>query len=204
MKRESFKILRKNVENFYANMTDEEKNTKYFGHWYDHVSRVVENVKAIIRENPKGIEKNLVIAAALCHDLAYGIDKANHPRLSSKMCVEFLKKAFFTDREIIKIKTIILSHSRKSREPRTVEEKTVYIADKLDMLGIDGLVRMYMQEGIKIGSRDKIAERLLEENKKVTNFLLSLNIANKLIQKRWEESKTIIEKILKRKKYSIE
>jgi len=194
--------LKKEIFSFYNSMTEKQKNLDYCCHWLDHISRVEQNIKMIIKSEFLEEKPEILIAAALCHDLGYGIDKKNHPTISSELCVEYLQKARFSDEEIDKIKILILSHSRKSREPVKKAEKAIYIADKLDMLGYDGVVRMFMEKSQEMGCRDEIAAAILNQSRKlVFEYFIPLGIAKSLILKRWKETKDLIEKILERKTY---
>lgn len=184
------------IENFYIEMSENERR-RCRGHWLDHVRRVVRNVTLICQTLRPEPNTQLVKVAALCHDIGYNASPKGHPRVSAEMCTPLLKGFGVSDEEILQIQSIILAHSRKSREPTTVEEKAMYIADKLDMIGFDGVIRMFLQkkdEGMI--SRDDMATAIQQEITEFVRYLRSLGIARDLVEQRWEESKAILQKVL--------
>ena len=196
MEKAQLKAIIQAVENFYIEMSENERK-QCSGHWLDHVRRVVRNATLICQTLQPEPNTQLVKVAALCHDIGYNASPKGHPRVSAEMCMPLLKKFDVSDEEILQIQSIILAHSRKSREPATVEEKVMYTADKLDMIGFDGVIRMFLQkkdEGMV--SRDDMATAIQQEITEFVRYLRSLGIARDLIEQRWGESKVILQKVL--------
>ncbi len=196
MEKAQLKAVIQAIEKFYFDMSESERK-QCSGHWLDHVRRVVKNATLICQTLRPEPDTKLVQIAALCHDMGYNSSPKEHPRISADVCAPLLKKAGVSDEEILQVQSIILAHSRKSREPITVEEKIMYIADKLDMIGFDGVIRMFLQkkdEGMI--SRDDMATAIQQEIGEFVRYLESLDIARDLVEQRWEESKAVLQKIL--------
>lgn len=78
--------------------------------------------------------------------------------------------------------------------------KILYVADKVDMIGFDGTVRMFMNHALSSElDRDKIARYLLENLKaRVHDDLLQIGVGHGIVQSRWEETEHLLREILVR------
>ncbi len=139
-------------------------------HNLDHVMRVY-NLCLLLARHEEDVDLNILIPAALLHDIARvkeSNDKSgetDHAVLGSKISEEILKTLKYDQNEIEKIKHCILTHRfRTGNEPKTIEAKILFDADKLDALGAMGVARSFMLAGqfgqslISTPSKDYISE----------------------------------------------
>jgi HD superfamily phosphodiesterase len=111
-------------------------------HGWDHIQRTLDYALRI-SENEKP-DLNILIPAILLHD----IDRSEKEHFSSKLPEEFLKRAGFSKREREKIIRCIETHSTFSQKsPKTIEEKILFDADKLDSFGAVGIARFFIFAG---------------------------------------------------------
>ena len=113
------------------------------GHDYMHALRVYKNAELLLHG---GIDKNLVLVAALTHDL---IDTkvTNEPEKELTLLMEFLEDKYdkyFSE----KVASIITSISyRSGKVPESPEGKIVQDADRLEALGAIGIARTFAYGG---------------------------------------------------------
>lgn len=118
-------------------------------HDWQHTERVLRNAK-IIAVKEKKVDRLVVELAALLHDICRPEEfkskgKVCHANLGAEKAVEMLKDTGFTDEKIIKdVSECVRRHRyRANTSPRTLEEKIVFDADKLDSLGAIGIGRAF-------------------------------------------------------------
>lgn len=193
--------LRNRVIDVYTKFTGTEMQSKLGVHMLDHVFRVVRNVGDIVSElDSKELQVELLLAAAMLHDIGYIKSKINHEKCSVELGKQILFETGFSETEILEIEGMILSHHQKDHTNKSQEEKIMYIADKCDALGYDGTVRIFMDRGNKNPNRDEIAEQIKNEFKiRVEQDLLKIRLGVKLIECRWKESQFLLTAILERK-----
>jgi len=112
-------------------------------HKYDHAIRVT-GLSLWLAEN---YEVNYLVlqTAALMHDIWY-LKAENHEIESAKIAREYLRKLENFPKHLInKVCNAIIAHrfNNSSRKPETIEEKILFDADKLDVLGAIGLARLF-------------------------------------------------------------
>lgn len=139
---EKFKRIREIVE----------KELSCSAHSIDHIIRV-QNLCLYLAKGEK-INLNVLQAAALLHDIARAREdndpsgNTDHAVLSSEMSMPILKELGFSEKEIMHIHECIISHRyRTGNEPRTMEAKILFDADKLDALGAIGIARGFVWAG---------------------------------------------------------
>lgn len=122
-------------------------------HNLDHVFRVY-NLCLLIAKSEKEVDLNILIPAALLHDIARVEEsndltgKIDHATLGSVLAEDILRKLEYTEDEIEKIKHCIIAHRfRTGNEPKTIEAKILFDADKLDVIGASGIARTFMLAG---------------------------------------------------------
>jgi uncharacterized protein len=117
-------------------------------HSYAHVDRVVK-IAAILAEKEQG-DKGLVQAAALLHDIGYAVGQP-HNETGARLAGQILKQSTnYPQQRIEKIVKTVLHHPIAFRDRlETLEEKIVWDADKIDLLGAIGIARVFHWLGKK-------------------------------------------------------
>ncbi|GKX65970.1 HD domain-containing protein [Inconstantimicrobium mannanitabidum] len=142
-----------------------EKELTCSAHNLDHVYRVY-NLCLLIAKSEDSVNLDVLIPAALLHDIARVKEskdetgEIDHAVLGSEMAGEILRALEYEETEIYKIKHCILAHRfRTGNEPRTIEAKILFDADKLDVIGATGIARTFMLAG-QFGQRLEIDDSL--------------------------------------------
>lgn len=134
-------------------------------HNLDHVFRVY-NLCLLLAKYEKDVDLEVLIPAALLHDIARveeSQDKTgeiDHAVLGSVAAENILRKLEYEEEQIKKIKHCIITHRfRTGNEPKTIEAKILFDADKLDVIGASGIARTFMIAG-QFGQRLTINDSL--------------------------------------------
>ncbi len=115
-------------------------------HGFDHIQRVYAMAERIARA--EGADLEIVRAAALLHDIEgshpAGEERLNHHRQSADLAAGILREEGWPEERIAAVQHCIRAHRyRDNREPpATLEAKVLFDADKLDVLGAIGVVRV--------------------------------------------------------------
>lgn len=110
-------------------------------HSFEHVERVFNTATFLAVEEKADVE--LVQVGALLHDIGWVVGEP-HNENGAKLASEILKDIHYPERQIEKVARIVLYHDLGFRDKLvTLEEKIVWDADKIDMLGILGMVRTF-------------------------------------------------------------
>lgn len=130
-----------------------EKELSCSAHKLDHVMRV-HNMCIELSKYEDNVDLDILIPAALLHDIARVIESHNksgeidHAILGGEMAEEILRNLNYEEEKIEKIKHCITTHRyRSGNEPKTIEAKILFDADKLDVIGSIGLARTFMIAG---------------------------------------------------------
>ncbi len=130
-----------------------EKELSCSAHKLDHVMRVY-NMCILLSEYEENVDLDILIPAALLHDIARVIESQDktgdidHAILGSNMAENILNSLNYKEEKIEGIKHCIISHRyRSGNEPKTIEAKILFDADKLDVIGSIGIVRTFMLAG---------------------------------------------------------
>lgn len=122
-------------------------------HNLDHVFRVY-NMCRLLAKYEKNVDLEVLIIAALLHDIARveeSSDKTgeiDHAILGSEIAENILIDLNYEKEKIEKIKHCIVTHRfRTGNEPKTIEAKILFDADKLDVIGASGIARTFMLAG---------------------------------------------------------
>jgi len=193
------------VVSYYLQEYQRHKSLLQIGvHSYDHIYRVWSSVKIIESYNDieERVNFELIQAAAILHDIGYlgatNITHApsDHVTRSVIISKEFLQTLLFTDREIDCIQKIISGHHNDQYSQLTLEQKILLVADQLDLLGLDGTLREFIRASSKYQNRDEMAEKILNKSRQRYAKLIKLKIGEKLIIKKWRQSKRYLSQII--------
>jgi uncharacterized protein len=141
-------------------------------HNLDHVFRVY-NLCMLISKYEKDVDMEVLIPAALLHDIARvkesqdNTGEIDHAVLGGEMAAKILKELNYAEDKIDTIKNCVISHRfRTGNEPKTIEGKILFDADKLDVIGATGIARTFMLAG-QFGQRltgNSLINDYLKEN----------------------------------------
>lgn len=144
-------------------------------HSLDHVFRVY-NLSLFLAKHEDSVDLEVLIPAALLHDIARvkeSQDKSgdiDHAILGSEMAEDILRDLGYDEDKIEKIKHCIVAHRfRTGNEPKTIEAKILFDADKLDAIGSVGIARTFMlagQFGQSISKSEPLEDYLKENTSK--------------------------------------
>ena len=155
-------------------------------HSLDHVLRV-HNLCLLIADDKENVDLEILIPSALLHDIARVEEsedvtgKVDHAALGSEMAEDILMKLGYEEEKISKIKHCIKTHRfRTGNEPKTIEAKILFDADKLDAIGATGIARTFMLAG-QFGQR-----LILNEN--MDRYLKSNTVENGRLKKMSEHT----------------
>lgn len=130
-----------------------QKELSSSAHSTDHVMRVHDLCMQLAR-NESNVDLDILEAAVLLHDIARvkengdNTGSTDHAVLGSIMAEQILKELNFPSEKIEKVKHSIICHRfRTGNEPKTIEAKILFDADKLDTLGAVGIARLFMVAG---------------------------------------------------------
>ena len=129
-----------------------EKELSCSAHNMDHVMRVY-SLALRLAEN-QDLDLEVLKSAVLLHDIARVKEdndptgNTDHALLGSEMAVPILQKLGFSEEKIKHIQDCIISHRYKTgNEPKTIEARILFDADKLDVLGAIGVARSFVWVG---------------------------------------------------------
>jgi len=152
-------------------------------HSFAHVLRVLK-VASYLAEK-EGADVEVVQVGALLHDVGWSIGKPHH-ETGAELADKILKEMNYSKAITKAAVNIVLHHHLDSRHKLgTLEEKVVWDADKIDMLGILGIVRAFHLLGKE--SFDLVVKRAYKELKAIYP-LLNTKSAKKVAEKRYRET----------------
>ena len=115
-------------------------------HNFDHVLRVYRTAEHLARQENADLE--IVRAAALLHDVADSTagtqQRKEHHIASAEFATQVLAEEGWQPERIAAVQHCIRAHRFRNNgdEPQTIEAKVLFDADKLDVLGAIGVVRV--------------------------------------------------------------
>jgi len=115
-------------------------------HDFDHVLRVYRLAERLAAE--EGADLEIVRAAALLHDAEGtapgGEERGSHHHQSAEFAGQVLRAEGWPDARIEAVQHCIRAHRYRdtSEPPASIEAKVIFDADKLDVLGAIGVVRV--------------------------------------------------------------
>lgn len=123
------------------------KCVKETAHDDAHIYRVLNN-SLRIAENEKGVDFDVLITAALLHDIGRDGKLKKHNEIGAEMAYDFLKTIDFPKDKIESVCHAIYCHSNSCYGmQKTAEAKILYDADKLDAVGVMGISRALIGTG---------------------------------------------------------
>ncbi|MDE6412697.1 MAG: HD domain-containing protein [Eubacterium sp.] len=120
---------------------------KETAHDCEHIYRVLNNC-LVIAQNEKDVDYEVLITAALLHDIGRDGKLKKHNEIGADMAYEFLNTINFPENKIEDVCHAILCHSNVCYGmQKTLEAKILYDADKLDAVGVMGISRALVGTG---------------------------------------------------------
>ena len=122
------------------------------GHDFDHTLRVLSCGEKLLTQLPDA-DALVVKVAIILHDIARPQEsqssvKICHAQKGAQLVPDILKEFNLEDEFISKVANCVRCHRyRDNFEPKTIEEKIVYDADKLDSMGAIGIGRAFLFAG---------------------------------------------------------
>jgi uncharacterized protein len=132
-------------------------------HDWEHTSRVLKLATQVAAKHKGNIE--VIRIGCLFHDAERGLKPKGHEKRAALLAEEYLRKSKCSDELIDKVKTIILNHHADPNKLKTIEEKILWDADKLDALGLIGLARCFMEAGFYKHDISHAVKHLLKDLK---------------------------------------
>lgn len=119
-------------------------------HDIDHIFRVLY-LAIEIANDEENVDMDVLIAASLLHDIGRKAQLKNknidHAKEGARMAKKFLLDNDYSEEFAKKVSNCIKKHSfRSDNPPITLEEKILFDADKLDVLGAIGIARTIMYQ----------------------------------------------------------
>lgn len=121
------------------------------GHDWDHTERVFNLCKTIGEH--EYVDMEIILISALLHDIGRPEEsrtkgKICHAELGAVLAEGILIRYGLTPEKIEEIKHCILCHRfRNNHEPKSIEAKVLFDADKLDSIGAIGIGRAFVFAG---------------------------------------------------------
>jgi len=117
-------------------------------HSYAHTDRVVKIATILAEKEQADVE--VVQTAALLHDIGRAVGEP-HNKTGASLAGDILKQSsYYPQEKTERIVKIILHHPIAFRSKlETLEEKIVWDADKIDLLGVIGIARVFHWLGKK-------------------------------------------------------
>jgi uncharacterized protein len=161
-------------------------------HSYEHVDRVVKI--AVLLAKKEKADRELVQVAAILHDVGRGIGQP-HNETGAKLASEILNNLQYPPEKTKKVARIVLLHDIGSESKlRSLEEKIVWDADKIDLLGAVGIARGFHWCGKQ--SFDSAVKLAFEIYTPIYD-LLNTKSARELAEKRNKETLSFLSALTK-------
>lgn len=132
------KILEHNIFNKNMNeIINAEKSRKFCCHDIQHLADTARIAYILSLEEGAEIEKDIIYAAALLHDIGRAQEYTNgisHNCAGIEIAEKILKDCEYTDKEIKLICNVIQSHRHKYNSHEKTLENIIYKADKFSRL----------------------------------------------------------------------
>jgi uncharacterized protein len=154
-------------------IVEKEENCTDAGHDMDHTMRVYNTCLELAKSYPDA-DLEIIQYAALLHDIggqkeiqdkSGGTDQAI---VGAEMAGPILREFGLSEEKIKHVQECIISHRFKTdNQPKTIEAKILFDADKLDAIGAIGVARAFVWVGnnhAKIYYRPENLEQYAKEN----------------------------------------
>jgi uncharacterized protein len=175
------------IENLQALVKEKMYPLEGTAHSYEHVDRVLKIATLLAKKEKADLE--LVQVGALLHDLGRALGQP-HNEIGAKLAIEALEKMKYPRERSEKVAKIVLYHPLDFRERlQTLEEKIVWDADKIDLLGAVGIARGFHWCGRKTF---EAAVRLAFEVYTPIYAMLNTATARRIAKKRNKETMSFL------------
>ena len=169
-----------------------EHNKEYlFREKYSHTKRVFEWAKRLLQTEKA--DGDVLLYAAIFHDVGYTVSPAEHGKHSSEICKSYLSENGFDNEFIERVSECILNHDNKEllRGDNTSKEVILLIeADCLDESGAMSILRDALSEGFSGDtSYSKVYQRLL--NRQIMRPVCDLFCVTETAKKIWLEKQKL-------------
>ena len=167
-------------------------------HDFQHLLRVYRNAEMICKKEQEGADSDIVLAAALLHDLVVYPKGSSKTLDSADDSAEIAEKilsecSFYPAEKIKKVAYAIRIHSySKKATPATLEGKILQDADRLDAIGAIGIARTFSVGGSENRSLYNPADPFYETDRELNDTKWTLDHVKKklLILKNSMHTKT--------------
>lgn len=167
------KIVRKKMEQL--------KDTS---HAFDHIQRVYKIAVYLAKQEKADVE--IVQLGSLLHDIGR-IEGEPHAALGARITDEILKEIDYPQKRRKLVSRIVRFHGLEDREKlKTMEEKVVWDADKIDLIGMFGIVRIFHFYG-NFMAFDRALKRWFKVRQDAYKLLFT-KTAKKLAKKRYKKT----------------
>ncbi len=170
-------------------------------HSFEHVKRVYEMATFLAKEEKADIE--LVKIGALLHDIGRPIGEP-HRETGAKLTDKILKELNYPQEKREKIVGIVLHHPLRFKDTlESLEEKIIWDADKIDLMGMIGIARAFHWSGELNRSFESAVKYCNEWISQIHN-LLNTPTAKKIAEIRHIETKSFLSALEKELSVTIE
>ncbi len=162
---------------------------KETAHSYGHVERVCE-IATLLAER-EGADLELVRLGSILHDIGRTVGEP-HNETGARLAREILRELGCPEEVIEKAARIVFRHRQSlGHELETLEEKIVWDADKIDLIGVTGVLRAFHWAGsIGISFEDEV--KWCRESQAVFYDLLNTDSAKEIARNRQESMMRLI------------
>lgn len=152
-------------------------------HSFEHVERVCEIAAFLTRNENADLE--LVQLGAILHDVGRAVGEP-HNETGAELAREILEDINYPPEKVERIAKIVLRHRQSiGLGLETLEEKIVWDADKIDLIGVTGILRAFHWAGsMKIPFEDEV--EWCRERETTFYGLLNTETAKKIARRRHE------------------
>jgi len=151
----------------------------------DHLERAYEWCQKIGRT--RGAEMEILLTAALLHDIGVPIDRKRHYETALPKARVFLGELGFKEDEIKRILHVIEAHSRYGGpDPETLEAKILQDVDAIEYVGAVGLIRgivRALHEGSFSGKVEEVP-KLIDDLIRMVGGNFYTEDAKRIVEKR--------------------
>jgi len=180
------------IENLESVVKEKMSVLKGTAHSYEHVNRVVKIATFLAKNEKANVE--LVKIGALLHDIGWAAGNP-HNETGAKLANKILKEMNYPSEKSEEIVGIILHHPLTFKgKLETLEEKIVWDADKIDLIGVVGVVRAFHWLGNK--PFEAVVKTCFEELTPIYN-LLNTQTAKKIAKRRLREMMAFLSSLKK-------
>ncbi len=189
------------IENIESTVKEKMSTLEGSVHSFEHVKRVYEMATFLAKEEKADIE--LVQIGALLHDIGRAIGEP-HGEIGAKLTNEILLELKYPQEIREKIVGIVLHHPLRLKDKlESLEERIIWDADKIDLMGMIGIARAFHWYGELNRSFEGAVKSCYEGLRQIHN-LLNTPTAKKIAEGRHIEMKSFLSALEKELSVTIE